>query len=89
MTTVTRLLTESRAAHERYRRAVQGHIKVGAQVLQRTPNYADADAACVDALRLRLEADAADPEHADPAWQLDAVSHDELVLFYRTYTEQA
>lgn len=87
VTDVARLLADSRAQHAAYRRAVQGHIKVGAQVVQRTPQYAPAEAAVSLALALRLTAHALDPDHADPAWQADTVPHEQLVTFYQRYQD--
>lgn len=80
--TVAALLTASREAHKRkHAFANRLHHK------QHVPDYPAAEAAIAEALDLRLQAHALDPDHTDPAWAKDAVPHEELVAFYRRYPE--
>lgn len=66
------LLAASRAQHAAYRRTAATGPAKGTE-----------RAALENALRYRLEAHGADPDHADPAWLLDTVPHGEIVAFYR------
>lgn len=55
-------------------------------------DYPLAESHIAEALRLRLEAHALDPDHHDPAWADDTranrgVSHDALVAFFQRYAE--
>lgn len=85
--TVADLLAQSRAAHDRYRRAANPRPDSnGHHVHPR--DYATAEREVADALALRLEAHALDPEHTDEAWAGDAkATHEQLVGFYRTYLD--
>jgi len=79
---VGELLSQSRSAHTQFHvtdavHLGNGHWAKGDQV--------DAASWLEKALSLRLEAHAADPQHADPAWAQDKVPHAELVAFYQTY----
>lgn len=85
--TVSQLLTESRAAHRRYREAA-GHIDRAGKVAS-APNDTAARLAIVDAYNARLEAEALDPAHADAAWTADTVANNgipsaDLMAFYRS-----
>lgn len=91
MSEVADLLASSRAAHTRYRSAAgaihgAGHPNAG-EVAQR-PNYAACEQAIQTALADRQTAHHLDPEHRDPAWALDRVSHAELVEFYTRYLRE-
>lgn len=77
MTDVAELLARSRAHHADYRRIV------GTRNLAREVRQAQTRDALRLALDARLSADAADPEHVDPAWALDRAPHAELVAFYQ------
>ncbi len=71
--TIAELLSASRAAHGTYRELVDKLRRV------------EARAHLLEAARLREEADAADPEHTDPAWNEPdrfAGKHDALTEFY-------
>jgi hypothetical protein len=72
---VRALLQQSRAAN-------LARLRAGNS---RPPNYQQADAHAAQALELREAAHAADPEHADPEWANDRVSHDETIAFLRLY----
>lgn len=83
--TVADLLNASRAAHRRYRQQA-GRISDKGTVSQ-APNPLAGGDGLRDALKLRTEAHQLDPEHTDPAWQIDAhamngSSHDALMDFY-------
>jgi hypothetical protein len=73
--TVAQLLSASRAAHLAY----QGEQR------KQPANYAVCERYVAEALRLRSEAHAADPQHVDAAWRDDKVPHAELVAFYARY----
>ncbi len=85
--TVAQLLASSRAAHQRFQRAAghndgRGHIT--------TPDDAAAATAIHDALTARESAEAADIDHADPAWTEDKAANNgvdsaTLLHFYRDY----
>lgn len=83
MSDVGEKLRASRAAHERKRRST-GRNDAGG-VLAEAPDYPKAEAHLAEALRLRLEAHDLDPDHTDPEWARDVVSHDDLVAFFRSY----
>ena len=72
---VSALLKRSRAHHDAKRKLAN----------KTTPNYPKAEAEIVNALDLRLQAHALDPNHLDPEWANDAIPHDELVTFYERY----
>jgi hypothetical protein len=79
--TVLELLSQSRAQHLAYRSALprrdtQGTISEG--------KPEEAVAALREAGRLRAQAELADPDHADPAWLIEPMTHnhDELLNFY-------
>lgn len=86
--TVAEMLALARKAHEDYRRNVP-HMRHSVAKGKAEPLVGDESksiAALREALRLRLEADAADPEHKDPAWQDDRAQQyrqESLVFFYQ------
>lgn len=85
---VARLLSASREAHKR-KKFSAGTINKNGDVAS-PPNYPQAEQHLAEALRLRLEAHALDPEHTSEAWTVDAlanrgVTHDALVAFFRQY----
>ena len=71
--TVSALLEQSRLAHMRYRDAA-GKIDSTGKVSTQA-DLQQCEQAVRDALAARMDAHALDPEHADPAWQVPAVSH--------------
>jgi len=83
---VSALLATSRAAHQRFQKA-SGHND------GRNISHPDDDAAMVailEAMNARLDAEAADPNHLDPAWSDDqatmrGISSKALLDFYRDY----
>lgn len=86
--TVAQLLTQSRAAHLKFRQS-DGHINREGKVAQ-PPNYDAAELAIREALNARLAAQAADPHHADPAWAEDqaankGISSQAMLDFFRDY----
>ncbi len=86
--TVSDLLTASRAAHQRYHVA-SGQIHTDGTIL-RHPNEDGRISAVQTALDFRLDAEAADPLHADPAWAEDetvnkGVPSSGLLVFYRRF----
>lgn len=85
---VGRLLNASREAHKR-KKFSAGTINAKGDVAN-PPNYPQAEQHMADALRLRLEAHALDPEHTSEAWRVDqlanrGVTHDQLVTFMTKY----
>lgn len=87
---ISALLSQSRAAHDRKKKAAGLTDKTGA--ITRHPNYPQAEAEMREALRLRLQAHDLDPDHASPAWHADQIankglSHQEMVAWCRTYQE--
>lgn len=83
MTATASLLRQSRAAHAEYHRLAA--VYTGSQW-----EAGDAEAArdaLANALALRVDADAADPDHADPGWRADKVPHADLMAFYTKYLE--
>jgi hypothetical protein len=87
---VARLLALSREAHKRKKHAA-GTVNARGDVASQ-PNYPLAEQHMAEALRLRLEAHALDPDHTAPAWSVDAaankgISHAQLVSFMRRYAE--
>lgn len=82
---VNALLVASRAAHDAKKRTV-GVIDSKGNVIAQA-NYATAEQHIVEALRLRLEAHALDPEHAAPAWGDDRRPDADLIKFYVAYSK--
>ena len=85
MTEVATFLTASREAHMQYHVA-SGEIHRDGTV-KRHPHLAGRQDAIRAALDARLAAEAADPAHEDPAWDLDqaankGVPSSELLTFY-------
>lgn len=86
--TVAENLALARKAHEEYRRNVphmRHNVAVG-KPIQTTGDESKSITALREALRLRLEADAQDPEHKDPAWQDDRAQQyrqESLIVFYQ------
>lgn len=80
MTEVARLLTAARV-HERNRVASANRRSAG----QPQPDYVAATASAQLALDARLEAHTLDPEHADPAWAGDRLSHNQQLQWLRDY----
>lgn len=86
--TVAELLQAARVAHEDYRRNVP-HMRFS--VGKGKPEQVGGDAAksveaMREALRLRLEAEAADPNRLDPAWATDLAQnyrHASLTAWYQ------
>lgn len=86
--TVAELLAASRAWHERYRHAsgtIDSHGRVAAP-----PRISEAGAFVLEALRLRTDAHALDPDQTSPAWSIDRAVNkgqpsDRLVDFYVSY----
>lgn len=69
MTPVADLLTQSRAQHLAKKHYAGKVNKTG--TITSPPNYPAAEAAITDALLLRRQAHALDPEMTDPAWAED------------------
>jgi hypothetical protein len=88
--TVAALLSQSRAAHDRKKKAAGLTDKKG--IVTRHPDYPTAEAETREALRLREEAHALDPDHTAPAWSVDqaankGLSHRQMcdwLAFYQT-----
>lgn len=85
---VADLLQQSRAAHLRKKYVAGRADKQGR--ISHPPDYPQAESHIAEALRLRLEAEALDPEHTDPAWSTDlsankGVSSADLIAFFRAY----
>ncbi len=88
MTEVASLLERARAAHQRSH-SHRGRIDKMGRIAQ-APALTKAGAAIQEALSLRLEAKALDPEQQDPAWTDDVQankgqSHQALVTFFGRY----
>lgn len=66
--TVSELLAASRAAHADYRRFA-GRTTLGTRTEE--PQLSKCGQAILAALQTRTEAEALDPQHADPAWLQD------------------
>ena len=78
--TVAELLAASRAAHAAYQqeqRKTDGKTSLA--------NYALCEQHVARAYETRAQAHAADPDHADAAWQSDTVPHARLMEFYARY----
>lgn len=88
---VNRLLAESRAAHEAKKRKA-GVIDRDGRVVT-NPNWPEAEQHIVEALRLRVEAHALDPDHTAPGWSVPippaktATPDAELIRFYVAYAK--
>lgn len=85
---VSALLSQSRAAHERKKKAAGLTDRNG--TITRRPDYPEAEAEMATALSLRLEAHALDPDHHAPAWLLDqtankGLSHQEICAWMSAY----
>ncbi len=85
MSDVETFLTTSRNAHMQYHVA-SGEIHRDGTV-KRHPQQAGRKLAIAAALEARLQAEAADPAHDDPAWDVDqaankGVSSSDLLTFY-------
>lgn len=65
-------LSQSRQAHDKYRRAQA--VKADAEAVNQHVR---------EALDARLAAHDLDPDHGHPAWTSDPAPHDALVGFYR------
>lgn len=74
--TVADLLTASRASHAAYRQLHDDAAKVKAKKPEGWQAH------LWDALTLRRQAHAADPDHRDLAWSDDKASHADLMAFY-------
>lgn len=82
---VNRLLAASREAHDMKRRnagRIDGTGKVAAQ-----PNWPRAEQYIAEALRLRLDAHDADPEHTASGWGDDTAPDAMLIRFYVAYSK--
>lgn len=87
---ISALLGQSRAAHDRKKKAAGLTDKDGK--ITRTPDYREAEAEMREALRLREEAHALDPDHTSPAWHADqlankGLSHQQIVEWMQAYAE--
>jgi hypothetical protein len=80
---VADLLSQSRAAHQTYRKFAGTCDKKG------NITQAYDEGRCVKAIELalstRLEAHRIDPDHTDPEWKNDTVKHEELCEFYQRF----
>jgi hypothetical protein len=86
MSLVADLLARSRAAHLDYRRHAGSCDKHGN--ITQTYHEQHCVTAIQKALNTRLEAHRLDPQHTDPAWQLDTAEHDQLTAFYTRFLER-
>lgn len=80
---VSQLLSEARE-HAKARTRLANRLSANKH---HTPDYRKAVAHAQFALEARNQAHQLDPEHADPAWALDAVPHAELCAFLQKYIE--
>jgi hypothetical protein len=87
--TVAEQLALARKAHEEYRRNIphMRHSVAAGKAEAVTGDESKSIAALREALRLRIEADAQDPEHLDPAWQDDRAQQYRNETLVRFYTE--
>lgn len=90
--TVATLLEQSRTAHQRSKRE-RGEINERGSV-KTAPRLVQAGALIAEALRWRLEAEALDPNHVDPAWLDDQQANrgqtsDAMVTFLGRYLTPA
>jgi len=88
--TVSDLLAAARKAHLAKKHAA-GKVGSDGKVTS-NPNYPTAEAHIREALRLRQQAHALDPQHLDPAWQTDQVEnkgvpHQDLMAWFELYLE--
>lgn len=83
MSLVSDLLIASRAQHDQKRQHTGRTNREG--IVTHQPNYPKAEGYIAEALRLRTEAHALDPDHLDPEWRRDVVPHEELMAFFREY----
>lgn len=85
--TVAELLAASRAAHLQKKHAAGRVDKQGVVIAQ--PNYPKAEGHIAEALRLRREAHALDPDQMDSAWQIDRTLNgcdsETLMRFFEKY----
>lgn len=83
------LLAASRAANLQRKHAAGRVDRKG--VVVSVPDYQRAETQAAEALRLRREAQAQDPEFVDPAWAQDAAingcDHAQMVRFLERYAE--
>lgn len=82
------LLAQSRAAHDRKKKAAGLTDKTGA--ITSRPDYPTAEAAILTALDLRQQAHALDPEHLAPAWSTDqlanrGLTHEQMCAWFAQY----
>jgi hypothetical protein len=85
---VNTLLSQSRAAHDRKKRAAGQTDKDGK--VTRSPNYPEAEADIRTALELRQQAHALDPDHTSPAWMADqlankGLTHQQMCQWFTEY----
>jgi hypothetical protein len=85
---ITALLSQSRAAHDRKKRAAGQTDREGK--ITSAPNYPQAETEMAEALKLRLEAHDLDPSHESTAWHTDqlankGLTHQQLVDWMREY----
>lgn len=86
--TVSQLLQQSRAAHLRKKHAAGKADRNG--VITSVPNYTAAERHITEALDLRRQAEALDPEHTDPAWADDqsqnrGLSSQQMIDWFEEY----
>lgn len=84
--TVRELLQASRDAHQQYRDNLPRRVPSGDSTVAVPGNLELAGAFLVEACRTRVDAQALDPDHLDPAWadQPATFPHDALMTFYAT-----
>lgn len=85
---VDALLAQSRAAHDRKKKAAGLTDKDGR--VTRRPNYPEAEAEMRTALAFRQQAHDLDPEHTAPAWAADQIankglSHQQMCEWMQAY----
>ncbi len=85
--TIGELLAAARKEHELYRQNVP-HMRAGSggKLQAISGNSDESIAHMTEALRLRLEADAQDPTHSDPAWAIDVAARfrqNDVVSWYQ------
>lgn len=78
------LLQQSRDAHQRYRDAVPRRVPDGNTTVAVAGDPTAANLELTEANRLRLLAQAEDPQHRDPAWAAQPLTfpHDALLHYY-------
>lgn len=86
--TVAQLLQQSRAEHMQKKQAA-GRTDAKGMITSR-PNHPKAEGHIREAIRLREEAHALDPEQTDPAWVADraannGVASEALLAWFRRY----